>query len=160
MWEVIIGALIGGGLSIYATHLSNKSNAKIQKELSILKRDLLADEFQKQSLVEVQEILISILRLEAKAYLDNKKSYRLSNKWDFLYDSEDDEKLGELGRRLTILIERIRNEDLRSQLKEFKKTTALLFVSESEEEAFLVSKDMGDRYHNLNELIGTELLKL
>jgi hypothetical protein len=136
----LAGAFVGAAASIIATLLASQNATRLQRDADSLERLERARLFQRQNLLDVQDVLQDALRLMARANLEDQARFRREGTWATgLLSPEVNENMLLANRRLTALIERVANDSLRSELKDVhQKLNRPLYVSSAREAEALV----------------------
>lgn len=114
-----IGTLVGALASIGTTWISSISNSNLHKQASEQERKERERSFQRNTLLELQDALSDVLRMITQAHIEDVNAYRINGNWGNNMIS-DEVNEGELAanRKASILIERVANDKLRTELKE------------------------------------------
>lgn len=148
----LIGTIIGAFTSIGTTLLTNWNTSKIKETEKKEERKDLANAFQRDTILNTQDELANYMRLVSVAYQEKLNSYLDGRPWVISVSENLDEKIRVSKMNISILIERITDEDLRKDLKKLKKivTDSLLATSfekaqESHYEAIIFSYECSEK---------------
>ena len=136
----LVGTVVGALASIGTTWLSSRSAHLLQSDRERLQRLERENEFQRTTLIDLQEALHHALRLIHKAYMHDVKAHRAAGSWaENSLPDEVDESARLAMRRVAILVERIESDTARQRVKSLMHiaTAAMLANSPGEAEAKL-----------------------
>lgn len=132
----LIGTVVGALASIGTTWLSTRTSYKIQSEKQSDERAERAREFQRETLLALQEAIHDALRLNARAHIEDAESFRKTDDWTRCILSEEVNEGLRLARgKVAILIERVTDDSLRSDVKSLMMVSAEGVLARSEQEA-------------------------
>jgi hypothetical protein len=132
----LIGTLVGGLTSICTTWLSSQTTYKIQSSKTAEDRAERAKEFQRKTLLELQEAIHDTLRLSTRAHMEDFQVHRQTGEWGrALLSPELNEALRLARRQVAILVERVNDETLREAVKSLMRLSAEGGLARSELEA-------------------------
>jgi hypothetical protein len=134
----LIGTIVGALASIGTTWISGQSASNLQKQASSLERMEKGRAFQRDTLVELQDALNDALRMMARTFFEDCESFKQSGNWDWgksFLSEEVSEEVRLANRRMSILIERIADDQLRFELKEIMKMSVQVSFAKSHNEA-------------------------
>ena len=101
------GALVGGAVSILTTMINNRSAMNIHANNEKNEREERYRIFQRDNLLEIQEIISNSIRLIGKAHFELLKNYKEGGNWRGLELSATlDQEIGNHSRKLRIVSER------------------------------------------------------
>jgi len=127
-----VGTIIGAAASIITTVITNRNQFQLQKENDSLKRQERARAFQRDNLLKIQDTLQDALRFSGQAYLEFLKAYKKDGKWGKVYlPGELDESIRLTNSRFVVLVERVSDEALRSELKTLQSNFASFSLLQS-----------------------------
>ena len=161
MWGFVgalVGTVIGGGVSILTTLITNRTahviqSAKIREEVAEKAR-----QFQRVTLIELQEALLVHTRLVARAHLEDLAAFRRSGSWQKnLLDDDLNESLRASNQKLAMLLERLASDELRRDLKVFRGLLTAATISETEDQAVQSFENASARLEDINQRIGEAL---
>lgn len=137
----IAGAIVGSSASIITTLITGWNSRKLQDNAAAIERQERARDLQRTNLIELQEALFTGMRLTGRAHLEDVESYKTgkNNGRVSLLGEELNQELLLSNRRLSILTERVADNELRAKIKELHRqmTSVLLANSENESTAAL-----------------------
>jgi hypothetical protein len=132
----LAGTVVGALASMGTTWLANRASQELQEARSRDERAERAREFQRQTLVDLQEAVHDAVRLVHRAYLEDRASHRTTKEWGkSLLSSEVDEGIRLALRRVSILVERVADDALRAEIKTVMSNAAGVLHAGDEEEA-------------------------
>jgi len=132
----LVGTIVGALASIGTTWIAAQSASKLQKHSSSHERAERERAFQRETLLELQDALHDGLRMMARAHLENGVSFKQSGEWGkSLLSEEVNEGIRLANRKVSILIERVANDPLRSELKDIMKASGQVSLAKSQAEA-------------------------
>lgn len=132
----LIGTVVGALSSIVTTWLSAKSGSAQQEARASTERLHKAMEFQRVTVLELQEALHDALRLLTRAYLEDVASSRAGKPWsEAMLGEQLNEDLRLSFRRVSILVERVSNDSLRQEVKTLMTIAQLALHARSEKDA-------------------------
>ena len=153
-----IGTLVGALASIGATWLSIGQASSLQASASKLARTETRRVFQRDTLLELQEAVLDLMRLIAQGDSENRAAHRKTGIWgkqSLTPEVNEGQRLAH--RRLTILIQRVADDALRSELKRFHSALSKVTLAPSAKEAEHIFNTLSDHLTQVLELLGAEL---
>jgi len=138
-WGVIgtlVGAVVGASASIITSIIAANSSRKSLYDADNLKRIERAREFQRNNLLDLQEELHLQIRLAARVHLEDVKAFKSGAKGlQNDLDNELDQQLMQSARKLNILVQRVSNDSLRNEIKEFRVLITNILLAKNEQES-------------------------
>lgn len=132
----LAGAIVGAGASIVTVVLTSRNAMQLQRESDTLERQERARAFQRDNLLQVQDVLQDALRLMGRAHLEDLREFRRSGTWGKSYLSDEvNEDIRLANRRMSALVERIADDSLRSELKAIHEQISRTLLATSDIEA-------------------------
>jgi hypothetical protein len=157
----LIGTIVGALASIVTTWISSRNDFILQKQASSLERMEKQRAFQRDTLLELQDALHDIARMSARLYFEDLASFKVSNDWGKSYlSNEVNEGLVLANRRMSILIARVADNQLRSELKEIMKIITQASFAKSHAEAESANHLIITAFDNVMERLGNVLRSL
>jgi hypothetical protein len=158
MYEAIwglIGTAVGAGASILTTLISTSNAVSLQKSENMLNRNETMRGFQRSNLLELQLALHECSRLVARAHFEDLKAHRAGGDWgkSLLY-VELDEQIRESMQKMTILRERVANNDLRDAMYEYGSHLTSILLAKSKPEAEARSADAARMFEDVMQKTG------
>ena len=154
----LVGTIVGALASIGTSWISNRTASSLQAARVHHERLEVASAFQRQTLIDVQEAIHDALRLVHRVYFEDREAYRTTQRWgSSLLPAVLDEELRLAMRKVSILVERVADDLLRSQIKTLMCSTAQIQLAPSEVDAFLRLEKTGTDARQTLEQIGTVL---
>lgn len=132
----LLGTLVGAFASMATTWLTTRSSYLLQQEKTREERGQIARAFQQQTLLDLQEAIHDALRLVTRAHIEDSKAAIATGQWGKSRISDDlDEEIRLAHRRVSLLVERVADTNLRMQVKALMSHVAEVLFSSSEREA-------------------------
>lgn len=157
----LIGTVVGALASIGATWLSGRHSLALQEQATSLDRIERGRAFQRQNLIELQDVLHDALRMVARAHFEDLTSFRKGGPWGRSLLSEDvNEGIRIAQRKVAILIERVADDALRSDLKTSMATASTVLLAKSERESEAALEAAGTMANQSLEHVGRVLRAL
>ncbi|MBF7071389.1 hypothetical protein [Aliarcobacter butzleri] len=153
-----LGTIVGVGSSISTTYLTNKKSIDLQKDADLLKRNELLRAFQRETLLNLQDTLYETIRLIAQMHFENIHNYKKTGIWGKSKFNEDiDENFMLSMRKISVLKERISNNQLRLNLDDLHQNLNKLFFAKSEKESFIWFQNILDKFESFMKELGVIL---
>ncbi len=152
----IVGTIVGASASIITTLITGRYSRKLQQDAISHERSERAREFQRNNLLELQDVLSSHMRLVTRAHLEDIKSFRDSPNESQrpLLSDELDQELSLSNRRLTILTERVADDSLRESIKALSSEMFSVIIAKSESESNEAIQNLASMFKNTMESLG------
>lgn len=151
----LFGTVVGALASIGTTWLSTRTSYRIEHEKQADDSAERAKEFQRETLLALQEAIHDALRLSARAHIEDSKSFRKTGEWTRGFLSEDVNEGFRLSRRkVAILIERVIDDSLRSDVKSLMSVSAEGVLARTEQEAEMNQQALATMMTPILEKIG------
>ncbi len=132
----LVGTIVGALASILTTLVSSRSANDLQLSADVLARSERARAFQRDTLIELQEVMLAAIRLVHRAHSEDVKAARQSGEWGKSKLSEEiDQGIFQTNGKLAVLAERIGDGDLRSSLGDLRQTMTNCLLAKSEQES-------------------------
>ena len=152
----LLGTLVGALTSIGTTWLSTRTSYKIQSAKQAEERAERAKEFQRETLLMLQEAIHDALRLNARAHIEDSERFKATGDWSRgSLSDEVNEGFRLARRRVAILIERVSDESLRSDVKSLMRVSAEGVLAQSKHEAEMNQQAVSVQMTPLLEKIGS-----
>lgn len=124
-----LSVLLGFAAKSVSDWLQDKRAYQRDRETrDVLRRDQLAErraEFQRQTLLELQEVLQDLARAVGASHHQDEMQFKETGRWQrHLIRSEIDDQFFQANRRALVLTVRVRDESLRESLKRFRDFTS------------------------------------
>jgi hypothetical protein len=150
-----LGTLVGVVSSVSTTYLTNKKSIDLQKDADLLKRNELLRAFQRETLLNLQDTLYETMRLIGQIHLEDTHNYKKTGIWGKSKFSEDiNENFMLSMRKISILKERISNNQLRLNLDDLHQNLNKPFFAKSEEESFILFQNILDKFQYFMKELG------
>ena len=154
----LIGTVIGAFTSIATTWLSSNNLSRLQKEKAIEEREERANAFQRETLLELQDAVHEVIRLEHRAYFEDCMSLRAGITWSKATLSDELNESKRLAkRRVALLVERVAEEDVRKEVKALMKSASLVTLANAQDEANALLESCTSDSIQMFETLGTAL---
>lgn len=136
-WGVVgavAGAVVGAASSICTTLITTNNIRKIKRDEKLFDKQEQAREAQLNNYLELQESLTELVNLTVEGLLYLSKEYLKKNKSNVLLSDDLNLKLHNMNRKTILLIARVQDDSLRSDVKDFKRKVSPLLLAASYEE--------------------------
>ena len=154
----LVGTIVGALASIGTSWISNRTASSLQAARVHHERLEVASAFQRQTLIDVQEAIHDALRLVHRVYFEDYEAYRTTQQWESsLLPAALSEEFRLAMRKVSILVERVADDPLRSQIKTLMCRTTQAQLASSEADARLRLEKTGADAQQTLEQIGTVL---
>ena len=153
-----LGTLVGVVSSVSTTYLNNKKSIDLQKDADLLKRNELSRAFQRETLLNLQDTLHETMRLIGQMHLEDTHNYKETGIWGKSLFSEDiNEGLMLSMRKISILKERISNNQLRLKLDDLHQNLNKPLSANSKEHSSILFKEIIDEFQSFMKELGVIL---
>ena len=153
-----LGTLVGVVSSVSTTYLTNKKSIDLQKDADLLKRNELSRVFQRETLLNLQDTLYETMRLIGQIHLEDTRNYKETGVWGkSLLGEEINENLMLLMRKISILKERISNNQLRLNLDDLHKDLCKPSFVKSKNESSKLLENILDKFESFMKELGIVL---
>ncbi|MUH38182.1 hypothetical protein D9O36_20230 [Zobellia amurskyensis] len=154
----LFGAIVGAGSSIITTLINSKNAIRIQNEIDKNNREERFREFQRNNLLKLQDKLSEVIRLIARADLEDIKHFKNTKEWGTgMLSPEVDNELGMGIRQLSIMTERIDNSELREDVIKLSAQIGKWMIGKTNEESLAISITLLENFDELMKKLGTIL---
>jgi hypothetical protein len=151
----LVGAIVGALASIATTYINTFNSTRLQTKADELLRIERLRNFQRDTLLNVQETLQDSLRNAVQTYHHDVVAHRENGEWQkSRIGDELNQRVLTVNRELTLLTERITNDKLREHIKAFRILISNTSRTNSEEEGDILLKQAVDEFNPLMEHIG------
>lgn len=114
-----VGTIIGAGASIITSMIAARNAILLQREVNTTDRIEKFREFQRETIIQIQDVLLECMRNAVKTHMQDLESFSKGGEWGNGLLTEDvNEGTLQSNRKLIILIERVADGELRSKLKD------------------------------------------
>lgn len=154
----LLGTIVGALASIATTWLAGRGSYRLQQEKSRDERAERASVFQRQTLLDLQEAIHDALRRVNRAHIEDRRAHHAAKEWGKNMLSEEvNEGIRLAQRRVSLLVERVSDDDLRMNVKSLVSGATKVLLSRSEQESqFHLNKTAVDS-EQVFERLGTVL---
>ena len=156
-----IGTVIGATTSIIATKINTKNMNKLQQNIELAKKQERHNEFQCENLKKIQEELIYNVRLIFEVHLSDTNYYTENpsvNNRPFVKEPLNT-KLRKSMQQLSILNERIGNDELRIKIDNYRKLLFEIVRASSKSDSEIAITNITNSFEVLHSDIGTQIRK-
>lgn len=154
----LIGTVVGAAASLLATYLTNTHSAKLSTEARAEKRLEKFQEFQRESLLELQMAIREVERTTFLIHLEDSKGLLAGRNWG---EGSVPDRLGEEDRiarsRVSIYVERVADASVRSTVKKMMSEVDIFMRATSKAVADHALTNIISGSAQANELIGKVL---
>ncbi|MEJ5148951.1 hypothetical protein [Comamonas sp. MYb396] len=158
MIGTLAGAVVGSAASIFATWRASAVSYRMHDDKQKQERIERAKEFQRVTLLDLQESLHDLARMVSKAHEEQDLAFKSSGEWKSDVLSAEVKELKRMAfRKVTILVERVENAQLRSDVKDFKSYVSPQMSIQNQAEAQKLQHEMMEIFRPLIEKTGTVL---
>ena len=156
----LTGAILVTASSVITTLISTKSSTKNQIIIEKLKREEFFRDFQRKNFLEIQNILSKIYRYITVLHIEDFKNYKITKEWQKgTLNDEVNNNLLISNRDLSILSERIQNDNLRDQLKQIRIKMNSVSKTDSPSESNEIMFQLNTDFDKIMDNLGIELRK-
>jgi gas vesicle protein len=128
----LIGAIVGASASVLTTTINSRNGLRLQKVSNDLDRAERSRAFQRETLLNTQDIVQDLMRLMARAYIADMSAHRQSGQWGRnMLPDELNESMLIANRKMIAYVERVADDSLRSTLKNLHGQISRVGQSES-----------------------------
>lgn len=154
----LIGALVGALASIGTTWLANTHSFRMHSDKQKEERREKAREFQRTTLLDLQEALYDAMRLSARAHHEDFMAHKAGAEWGkgLLTDEVSQGTLA-ANRRIAILVERVADAALRLEVKALTQQMTSITMQTEQQVAERLLMQVTDEFNSVVERLGTEL---
>lgn len=153
-----IGTLVGALASIGTTWLSARHASSLQASASKLARAETGRAFQRDTLLELQDALHDLMRLIVRGNIEDQTAFRQSGTWGkqpLTAEVNEGQRLA--NRRFAILVERVANDALRTDLKDIQGLLSQISLARTANESQSALHNLSVRATQVLEHLGTVL---
>ena len=155
----LLGAIVGASASIITTLITGWNSRKLTQDADSLERKERSREFQRNNLLELQDVLLDGMRLTGRAHIEAIKSFKggaIEGRMPPISE-ELDQKLLESSRRLAMLTERIADDSLRESINILRGNMVDVQVATTEAESDTTLQDAISMFENTMKQLGVIL---
>ncbi|WP_061539156.1 hypothetical protein [Collimonas fungivorans] len=154
----VIGTVVGASASIATTAISNWNAFRLQKGANALERAERARAFQRENLLNAQEILQDLMRLMVRTHFADMAAYRETREWGKnILGDEISENTILSNRKISALIVRVADDALRGRLKDLHGKINAVSSAISKDQAERMYSNLPDVYESAMEHLGSVL---
>ncbi|KAB1179944.1 hypothetical protein [Photobacterium damselae] len=152
-----IGTIVGALASIATTALTNWNSHVLSNRAKESEKQNAANTFQRETILELQVALLDYFRSCCQIYRYDLIILKKTGKWHQSVPEELNDINRTLTAKISILIQRISDDELRTSLKAFKSICTQFGLAENDREASMYHMQALSDYENVNELLGQAL---
>jgi len=157
LWGMV-GTFIGAAASIATTWISTNNAQLLHEKKWKDERQTAMQDFQRETLIDIQESLHDLFRRIYQAYIEDCTALRSGVAWGKNEISPDlDQDILLLTRKVSILTERISDDELRALIKTFVMVARSVLQTESKKDSDSLLADMSQQFEQCVVQIGTVL---
>lgn len=154
----LVGAIVGASASIATTFISSWNSSRLQTNADSFQRVERARAFQRETLLKLQEGLQDAIRNIGEMHHQDVLALRETGEWQkSMLGEELNQKFVSVNRELSILTERVSEDELRNSIKEFRQQLSNCMFTSSEHEGDYMLKIAVDNFNPMMEKIGSVL---
>ncbi len=152
-----IGTIVGALASIATTAITNWSSYNLKNKTIQHEREELANAFQRQTILELQVELLEYIRTCSQIHRHDRVHFEKTEHWGSLIPDELSELNRSLSAKVSILIQRISDDDLRDNLMSLKGNCTKFLLAKDQYEAGAYYASYLDDYDKTSVLLGQVL---
>ena len=165
VWFPVVTLVVGAALNALFDALADRRTSAREREARHEQRldtvRLRRVEFQRATLLELQEVTAQYVRFHGRANHEDEMAFRISGVWGRQQlTTEVDDGLHKTQVRLTILKERVRDARIRQHSKALLDASVAVTLSKSQSQAAAGVLELIERQTELQEQVGTVLRSL
>jgi hypothetical protein len=154
----LIGTVVGAFASIATTYIQSRYAEALRTVATKEERDGRRRAFQRETLIELQDVLHDLCRMVVRGHLEDNAHYRKVGAWgQNPLSDEVNEGQRVLRRRAMLLTSRVSNDELRQSIRASLETLVSFSMARSYEEASHWHIQMNNESPKVLESIGHEL---
>jgi hypothetical protein len=154
----LVGAIVGASASIGTTFISSWNSSRLQMKADNFQRIERARIFQRDTLLKIQESIQDAMRNAGQMHHQDVLAHREGGVWQkSLLGEELNNKVLNVNRELSLLTERVSNDELRDNIKLFRNKLSDCLFTASEDKGGFKFKQATDSWTPLMEHIGKVL---
>lgn len=154
----LAGAVVGASASIITTFINNSHSSKLQEQSDAFKRIERSSEFQRNNLLELQDKLHEAMRFAHRAHYEDTIGFKQNGEWGKTKLSEEvNQGIMITNKKLSILTERIADDELRSDLNHLRKTISSHVFAKSETQSLEFFNDASTEFDTFMQKLGNVL---
>lgn len=158
MIGTLAGAVVGSAASIFATWRASTVSYRMHDDKQKEERVERAKEFQRTTLLDLQEALYDAMRLSARAHHEDFMAHKAGAEWakGLLTDEVSQGTLA-ANRRIAILVERVADAALRLEVKALTQQMTSITMQTEQQVAERLLMQVTDEFNSVVERLGTVL---
>ncbi|NVM76619.1 hypothetical protein FHW83_002414 [Duganella sp. SG902] len=154
----LCGAAVGALTSIATTTINSRNAASLQSAKTRDERDERRRAFQRETILQVQDCFHDLMRFSARIYLSDLEAYRTNKDWKKNRLGPDlDEGFRLQNQKLSCLVERVFDDNLRSELRSLHSTVSSIAYSENREHAEAIHHESASQFTQTMKALGEVL---
>lgn len=156
----LLGTIVGAAATLGVTWISGRQAFGLQRQAASYERLERHHAFQRDTLLQLQDALHDALRMMTRLHLEDVDSAKESGHWGRSFSDEASEGFRVTSRRLSMLIERVEDDALRSDLRRVASAMFQVVMASSQAEAEAALARTYDDGEDVTERIGRVLRSL
>jgi hypothetical protein len=157
----LLGTIVGASASIATAWISAQYALNLQRDSHSLERIELARTFQRNNLLDLQDAMHDAMRMITRAHLEDTEAYRRNGEWGkALLSDEVNDGVRTAMRRVSILIERVADDSIRSDLKNLASMSGPVLFAKSQRQAEASYEAIGNAAQDVLQRLGAVLRSL
>lgn len=154
----LMGTVVGALASIATTYIQSRHADSLRSAASKEEREERHRAFQRETLIELQDVIHDLCRMVIRGHLEDVASYRKTGEWGRQALSEEvNEGQRVLRRRAMLLTSRVSNDELRRSINASFETLVRLSMARSFDEAKHMHRVTDTEVPAVLEQLGNEL---
>ena len=154
----LVGTIVGALASIATTYIQSRHSEAQRSVVTREERDERRRAFQRETLIELQDVLHNLCRMVVRGHLEDNAHYRKTGIWgQNLLSDEVNEGQRLLRARAMLLTGRVANDELRRSIRASLETLLNISMAQSHDEAKREHIQMNKDSPGVLEAIGHEL---
>ena len=154
----LVGAIVGASASVITTFIGAWNTVRLQQKANDLQRVERTRAFQRDTLIQLQDSLQDAMRNMGRMHYEDVLAFRKSGSWHKSKISEEvNQNFLSTNRDLSILTERIADDDLRNDVKIMRNKILEALSAGSEVESVLTLEQAAVFFNDVMEHIGKVL---
>jgi len=151
----LIGTVVGAMASICTTALTQYNATRLQRRANELERAERSRGFQRETILQLQDALLDSGRLATRAHMHDVSAFRLGQNWAEIRLPDDLDEAIRLGnKKLSILIERLNDDECRQRVVMFRLAMSRCTGAQSEAESNEGFVEMSSQWEQLSPNLG------
>lgn len=159
--SVVLGFICKGVLDHFSEQRRIEADRTSRREGRSEAARLRRIEFQRSSLIELQELLDSLGRYAARCHIEDVSAYRKTGTWGRnMLEGSLSEDMRQAQSRAVLLESRIESDHIREAVAKFRNNVGLISLADTETQSDETLQSLAGLAKNLHDQIGLELRRL